>query len=124
MLTTQEWLPVGSVVRREGREDPVTVLGYMQQDVETGLMWDYFGLDHPMGFVEPGQDVLFDRDSVEGVLYVGYQSFDMERMADLLRATEPDFERAKAEAAAAAREAAADAGATGPDVAPGPEGEA
>lgn len=118
MLTTTDWLPVGSVVHLEGHEDPVTIFGYMQQDVETGLMWDYFGLDHPTGFVEAGQDIMFDRDSIDGVLYVGYQSFDMERMADMLRATEPEFEKAKAEAADQAAEATA-AGADEPSEAEG-----
>ena len=53
MLTTTQWLPVGSVAHVEGHENPVTVMGYFQQDVDTGRMWDYFGFNHPSGFHVP-----------------------------------------------------------------------
>ena len=104
MLTTIEWLPVGSVVHVEGLEDKVTIMGYYQQDVETGRLWDYFGLRHPSGFLEPGHDVLFDRSSIDAVLYVGYQSFDWERMKDALTATEGAYLAEKEKAAQQAAE--------------------
>lgn len=109
MLTTSEWLPVGSVVHVEGLEDKVTIMGYYQQDVETGRLWDYFGLHHPSGLLEPGHDVLFDRDSIDAVLYVGYQCFDWERMKDLLDATQEAYLEEKGKAARQAAERAADA---------------
>lgn len=109
MLTTDEWLPVGSVVHLVGDENYVTILGYMQQDGNTGLMYDYFGLNHPSGFLEPGNDVMFDRDSIDGVLYVGYQDFDWERMIDALKVTESEFAQKKAAAAKGAAERAATA---------------
>jgi hypothetical protein len=102
MLTTDQWLPLGSVVHLEGNDGLVTILGYMQQDVGTGRLWDYFGLAHPVGFTEPGNDLMFDRDAIDGVVYVGYQDFDWERMNDLLKKTEPSFLEAKREAAAEA----------------------
>lgn len=102
MLTTDQWLPVGSVVHLEGRDECVTILGYMQRDVQTGLVWDYFGLDHPMGFYKPGNDVLFDRDSIDGVVSVGYQDIDWERFVDMLKATEDEYLAAKMGAAKAA----------------------
>lgn len=98
MLTTNEWLPIGSVVHITGRVDYTTIVGYMQQDAETGVLWDYVGFEHPAGFLEPGHDMLFDRDSIDAVLYVGYQSFDGERMKDALIATEESsFAQAKRE---------------------------
>ncbi len=109
MLTTSEWLPVGSVVHVEGLEDKVTIMGYYQQDVETGRLWDYFGLRHPSGFLEPGHDVLFDRDAIDAVLYVGYQSFDWERMKDALDAAQEAY---LAEKERAARQAAERTGPT------------
>lgn len=100
MLTTDQWLPIGSVVHVVGHESPVTIMGYMQQDVETDLLWDYFGLDHPTGFVKPGQDMMFDRDSIDAVLYIGYQSIDSEHLFALLKAGEEDYLAAKRDACA------------------------
>jgi hypothetical protein len=102
MLTTEQWLPLGSVVHLAGSDDLVTIFGYMQQDLNTGLVWDYFGLVHPVGFTEPGNDIMFDRDSIDGVMYLGYQDFTWEHMNDLLRKTEPSYLEAKRAAAARA----------------------
>lgn len=102
MLTTEQWLPLGSVVHLAGSDDLVTIFGYMQQDLNTGLVWDYFGLVHPVGFTEPGNDIMFDRDSIDGVMYLGYQDFTWEHMNDLLRKTEPSYLEAKCAAAARA----------------------
>ena len=102
MLTTEQWLPLGSVVHLAGSDDLVTIFGYMQQDIGTGLVWDYLGFVHPTGFTGPGNDIMFDRDSIDGVVCVGYQDFDWEHMSDLLRKTEPSYLEAKREAAAGA----------------------
>lgn len=107
MLTTNDWLPIGSVVHLAGSEveELVTIFGYLQQDAGTGLLWDYVGLLHPMGFLQPGNEILFDRDSIDGVLYVGYQDFDWERMKDALENAEGDYQ-AKKDAAEKAAKAA------------------
>ena len=81
MVSTEDWLPIGSVVYVRGIEDPVMVIGYLGQDGGTGNTWDDFGRKYPAGWSSDAKDIMFDRDAVEGVLYVGYQD---ERFATLV----------------------------------------
>ncbi|WP_058271115.1 DUF4176 domain-containing protein [Olsenella massiliensis] len=106
MLTTNQWLPIGSVVHVDGKEELVVIAGYMQQDVETGHLWEYVGLNHPTGFLKPGDDVLFDRDSIDGVVFVGLQGVLEEHWVAALEATQESFSKAKDDAEAAGRQKA------------------
>lgn len=97
MVKTDAWLPVGSVVHIEGDEGLIAVTGYMQQDAGSGRLWDYVGVPYPMGWQGPGKDVMFDRESVDCLYYVGMQDEDSVRMLDMLTATEPAYYQAKYE---------------------------
>lgn len=101
MILTDEWLPIGSVVHIEGEKGLVVVIGSMQQDVESGRLWDYAGLPYPMGFTDPDQNVMFNKDSIDGVYFLGLQDAEGLRFQDMLRAYEETFYQEKNEQEAA-----------------------
>lgn len=98
MVNVDTWLPVGSVVHIEGDDGLTVVTGYMQQDSDTGRFWDYVGVPYPLGWTGPGRDVMFDRESIDAVYYLGLQDTDSTRMIDMLVATEPAYYEVKHEA--------------------------
>lgn len=97
MVNVDEWLPIGSVVHIEGDDGLTAVTGYMQQDVESGRLWDYVGVAYPIGWEGPGKDIMFDRESIDCVHFLGLQDQDSMRMLDILGATEPEYYQAKLE---------------------------
>ncbi|OUO91554.1 hypothetical protein B5F40_03740 [Gordonibacter sp. An230] len=69
-----DWLPMGSVVRLEGAEVPVMVVGRMQRERGGSRVWEYAACPYPCGFEDSSQAVLFDGGSVEHVLFLGYRT--------------------------------------------------
>lgn len=68
------WLPMGSVVRLEGVEAPVMVVGRMQRERGGSRVWEYAACPYPCGFEDSSRAVLFDGDRVEHVLFLGYRT--------------------------------------------------
>ena len=97
MVNVDTWLPVGSVVHIEGNDGLTAVTGYMQQDADKGRLWDYVGVPYPLGWSGPGRDIMFDRESIDAVYFIGLQDTDSTRMIDMLLATEPAYYAAKRE---------------------------
>lgn len=49
MVSTEDWLPIGSVVYVGGFEDPVVIIGYLGSDGGVGKAWGYFGRKYAVG---------------------------------------------------------------------------
>ena len=105
MITTNQWLPIGSVVHVEGAPSLMVVAGCMQKDAEDGRLWDYFGYPYPIGNFGEAAGAVFNKDAIDGVYFVGYQDVDGLRYQDVLEADEDEFNRQKAAAEAAAGQA-------------------
>ena len=99
MVRTEDWLPVGSIVHVEGRRGLLMVTAAMVGDERTGVLWDYAAVPYPQGLTGPNGDVMFNKDSVDGMFALGYQSADGERMQQLLVQAQDSFEEGKLRAA-------------------------
>lgn len=73
MVNVEGWLPVGSLVLLKDGDRPVMVTGQMQEEAGTGSYWDYLGYPYPEGRADASKDYFFNRDMVDGVVFVGYQ---------------------------------------------------
>jgi hypothetical protein len=103
MAITDKWLPIGSVVLLEDAGRLVMIYGRLQQATDDGKQWDYLGCLYPEGNIDSNHRFLFNRDQIERVFFVGFQSPEE---YDLVRR----LERAQAKAAAKAKaETAAEA---------------
>jgi hypothetical protein len=97
VITTNDWLPIGSVVHISERKDSlVFILGMMQADQDTGQLWDYCGLPYPTGYDGNGGYILFNKDSIDCIYFVGYQNADGLQHQSILKLFEDDFEQSKA----------------------------
>lgn len=93
MVSTQDWLPLGSVVHLTGREGLYFVIGYMQM-TEEGV-WDYGARSYPIGYMGDDSDVYFDRNAIDGVYAIGYQDMNSEQYQNYLKAQEPGLAELK-----------------------------
>lgn len=100
MVTTDDWLPLGSVVHIEGREGLYFIIGFMQ--VTEGGVWDYAARPYPVGYVDEGSDIYFDRDAIDGLYALGLQDLDEVQHQNYLRSCEPALEELRARVAAGA----------------------
>jgi hypothetical protein len=113
MFRTDEWLPIGSVVHVKDSNRLLMVAGTMQVDQETGLLWDYMGYPFPEGNMKPGQDVMFDKDGIDGVYFLGYQPAEGLDYIQFLEKNEPEYRKAKELAASGDGGAGVDGGDVG-----------
>lgn len=97
MLLTDDWLPVGSVVGVAGSDGPLMIAGYMMQDLIDGRLWDYAGVPFPSGFTDEDEFRAFDRVSISGIRFLGYQDASYLEMRSALMARQNEFELAKLE---------------------------
>ncbi len=95
MVHTEDWLPIGSVVHVEGRSGLLMTIACMVGDEETGVLWDYAALPYPQGLTGPAGNVLFDKESIDGVFGLGFQNEDGERMQELLHQAQEPFAEEK-----------------------------
>lgn len=71
----RELLPIGSVVQLEGREGKVMISGIMQDD-ESGETCDYSSVIYPAGRLGNAAPILFNHESITGVLFRGCEDAD------------------------------------------------
>ncbi len=68
-------LPVGSVVMLKGGTHRTMIIGYCQRLVnEPDTVFDYVGCLFPEGYLSADKNFLFNRDQVETIYHVGYQT--------------------------------------------------
>lgn len=69
-----KWLPIGSVVKLAEDGKPVMICGRAQKERETGKLWDYSACFYPEGTIAPEKTILFNREHVQTLLFIGYQT--------------------------------------------------
>jgi hypothetical protein len=96
LITTNEWLPIGSVVHvPEYGERLLCIIGCMQTDVETGKLWDYVALEFPVGYTDRDKMIMFDKNSIDCIYFLGYQDTDGMVFQSIVQLNEKSFEAAK-----------------------------
>lgn len=77
-------LPIGSVVRLEGTDTLVMVIGFKPES--DGVEADYLGVVYPQGLVSDDAALVFDADAVAEVVFRGFWDEEGEAARDALRA--------------------------------------
>lgn len=68
-------LPVGSVVLLREGNHRLMIIGYCQKLLsQPDRVFDYVGCLFPEGFISAEKNYLFNRDQIDKVYHVGYQS--------------------------------------------------
>jgi len=68
-------LPVGSVVLLKGGQHRAMIIGYCQRRVDNpGEIYDYVGCLYPEGYIGAQKNYLFNRDQIDKIYHVGYQT--------------------------------------------------
>lgn len=79
-------LYIGTVVRLEGAERDVMIVGYGGRGADGGVH-DYIGVPHPFGFVSADALMAFDAGQVAGAQFFGYGNAPaQEYVAKIVRA--------------------------------------
>lgn len=66
-------LPIGSVVRPEGAERKLMIVGRIITTEEKDMIYDYVGVPYPEGVGASDQMYFFNRDQIEELLFIGFQ---------------------------------------------------
>ncbi|MEF9988412.1 MAG: DUF4176 domain-containing protein [Christensenella sp.] len=72
-----KYLPIGSLIRLEGIDSPVLIIGKLQYNGDnTDKLYDYAGVDYPVGFVNPKEIWMFDMYKIIEVIQSGHESME------------------------------------------------
>ena len=66
-------LPIGSVIRTEGAERCLMVIGRVATTEENDIVYDYVGVPYPEGINDSDKFYFFNRDKIEELYFIGYQ---------------------------------------------------
>lgn len=78
------FLPIGSVVVLKDGNMPLMIFGRVQQALEDGCIWDYAAVPYPEGNSDKDHTYLFNRDQVDKLLFIGFQTEIEERLQSYL----------------------------------------
>jgi hypothetical protein len=68
-------LPIGTVVLIKGATKRVMVIGYHAYNgTDTTKIYDYMGCLFPEGYINPETTILFNQDSIDTVINLGYRN--------------------------------------------------
>ena len=79
-----KFLPLGSVVLLKDAKRPIVVIGYTVVEEGNTEIWDYLGCAYPIGVIDPGKNLLFQRNQIEKVLHTGYTDDEGNQFLDQL----------------------------------------
>ena len=65
------FLPLGSVVRLKGGKVRIAIIGFTPIEKGKSKVWDYLGAMWPMGVISSDNNLLFNRDQIEEVVFEG-----------------------------------------------------
>lgn len=71
----EKYLPVGSVCMLKGGKKAVMVVGYgIQPKEEPNVIYDYLGALYPEGIITMEQNMVFNHENIESILFKGYEN--------------------------------------------------
>lgn len=71
----EKYLPVGTVCMLKGGKKAVMIVGYgIQPKEEPNVIYDYLGALYPEGIVTMEQNMVFNHENIESILFKGYES--------------------------------------------------
>ena len=79
-----EFLPVGSVILLKGASRPVVIIGFTAKEDDSDTIWDYVGCAYPFGVMGKEENLLFQRDNIEKVIFKGYSDEEGNKYLKLL----------------------------------------
>lgn len=81
LLSQPEFLPIGTVVTLENEEHKVMIIGVLQFESEDrSVLYDYSGVLYPEGLLDSKEDYLFNKEDIEEIHYLGYNSEEQEEI--------------------------------------------
>ena len=83
----KELLPVGPVVLLKDYFETIMIIGYKAQKKgsEDTKIYDYMAVEAPYGFSNDKEYILFNKEDIYTVLFVGYQSLEFDNYLNRLK---------------------------------------
>ena len=74
-MNDKDFLNLGSVVLLKNGKKPLMVIGYAYPTLDNdNLVYDYLGALYPEGILATDNNILFNHEDIDKVLFIGYES--------------------------------------------------
>jgi len=80
-MMVKNLLPIGSVVQLKNMKKKIMIIGIMpmkQINEKQTKVYDYMGVPYPEGYIGAKTGALFDHESIEIVVFTGYENKERE----------------------------------------------
>lgn len=91
LLDTIDFLPVGSVVKLDGFDNKVMIIGLIQVGEEKSTLFDYAGVIYPIGYIDAGSNYLFNKDQIVRIYHYGYVDDEQQIFEDFVNERKAEF---------------------------------
>ena len=88
-------LPIGSVVSIRFNSSKFMITGYGPVDSKTNKVYDYMSVIYPFGFDSYENTIMFDRDVIKKVYFMGYKSEDYKELEEKAINAIEDYKKEK-----------------------------
>lgn len=93
-MKTKELLPIGSVVKLEGADKTILVIGIKQRHPDSDEVMDYIGVTYPEGYINNVLFFTFNHDNITDIVFRGYECEErkefLQAVAVMLKEEEAD----------------------------------
>lgn len=72
----KELLPLGSVVTLKEGTKRLMIAGRVQQNIKSGMIYDYVGCLWPEGYIDKEHCYLFNHEDIDCLYYIGLQDVE------------------------------------------------
>lgn len=70
----RDLLPVGSIVLLKDATKKLAIIGILQVNSSENKIYDYLGVPYPEGFIDTGNNFLFNHDDINDIIFTGYSN--------------------------------------------------
>lgn len=71
----EKFLPIGTVILVKKSTKPLMIIGFaVSPGNDKSVIYDYCGVMYPEGLLNSEQNIFFNHDVIEKILYMGYES--------------------------------------------------
>ena len=79
-----KYLPLGTVVQIKNVPRKLLICGFCVKNVDDNKAYDYAAYPYPTGILEQNQNVLFNHDAIEKIVFLGLRNENDKRFKENL----------------------------------------
>ena len=83
-MDKNSFLPLGSIVLLKDAKRYIVIIGYAVIEEGSSKVWDYMGCAYPIGVVNSTNNLLFNKEQIDKVIFTGFSDEEGDKFISIL----------------------------------------